>query len=257
MPSKQVIDRLKRSLLVIASSREHRSRVGAAWADAMKPLLQPGEQLPDMELAMELLARRMERDMVAMQEAAERHEHELGDDAEPRDRRDGAATGLNGSINDLREIVRGLFGTPVLTTLRMEVAPPRDPATLSAYASLVITALEGAQLPAPRIPQAKFTPKTWARRLQKERNDLEAALKDVAREQREAEGTLADKNAAIAKHDQTQARVAGLTTGMLDFAGEAELADKVRPAARKGRGGSNEGEVGKDGTGEEPATENP
>lgn len=254
MPSKLVVDRFKRSLLVMAATREHAGRVQAAWTAEAKSLLRPGESLPDLGFVMEILARGLERDMLAMQEAAERHEHELGDDAEPRDRRDHSAADLNTSLDDLREILRGLFGTGVLAGLHLEVAPPREPAAVSAYAKSVIGALGTATFPAPRIPKAKFVARTWVKRLEKERETLEAALKDVAREQREAEGTLADKNATIVAHDRTQARVAAVASGLLEFAGEPELAERVRPSERKGRGG-NEGEAGKDDAGEQPAGE--
>lgn len=236
MPSKQVVDRMKRSLQILAAMRQHKGRIAEAWKALAEPYLQKGEDVPDVELLLEILARVLEHEMVAMQAADQRHQQELGDDDEPRERRDAAAKALATSLSDTAEIAAGLFGAAILPSLHLDAAPPRDPAMLSAHGDEVATALETATLPAPRVPGARFVAADFASRIKKTHGALAAALKDVAREQREAEGTLKDKNGSMASHDKAQSRVAGVTAGFLELVGETELADRVRPPARRGRG---------------------
>jgi hypothetical protein len=55
----------------------------------------------------------------------------------------------------------------------------------------------------------------------------------VAREVREAQDTLAKKNRAIDDYDRVFRGVATVLTGLFTLAGQDELAEKVRPSARR------------------------
>ena len=54
-----------------------------------------------------------------------------------------------------------------------------------------------------------------------------------AREVREAQGTLADKNTAIAAYDIAFSRASKVLEALFLLAGETALADRVRPSARR------------------------
>jgi hypothetical protein len=62
---------------------------------------------------------------------------------------------------------------------------------------------------------------------------VRAALQEVAKEVREAEQTQAAKNAAVEAYDRRFSRVANLLQALLRFAGQDELAEKVRPSTRR------------------------
>ena len=61
---------------------------------------------------------------------------------------------------------------------------------------------------------------------------LEERLGDVAREGREAQLTLTEKQRALAEHDVVFSGVATTLTGLFTLAGLPELAARVRPSRR-------------------------
>lgn len=249
MPSKMVVDRQKRSLLIIAAGHEHDEAIAQAIAREFGPYLQHGEKLPDLKLLVQLATRRLEQGVTVMTNADELHILELGDDDEPRQRRDAAAATLTQTISDLREIATGMFKSDVLKTLGLESAPKADPAMLPSYVNIVTTNLKTRSLPPSRIPDAKFNAAGWVKKLDAERETLDKALKDVARETREAETTLTQKNAAMSAHDASQSVVAGFMASLLELAGQPELAGRVQPVRRAGRAAAPEDNGGGEGGG--------
>jgi hypothetical protein len=65
---------------------------------------------------------------------------------------------------------------------------------------------------------------------------LRTTLGDVKREEREAQLTLQRRNAATTAWNATYQRVADTRTGLFELAGRTELADRVRPTARRRAG---------------------
>ena len=58
-------------------------------------------------------------------------------------------------------------------------------------------------------------------------------IKDVAKEVREAQATLDEKNQALAAYDELFGGGATAMTGLLRMAGKADLAAKVKPSTRR------------------------
>jgi len=77
-------------------------------------------------------------------------------------------------------------------------------------------------------------PAKEADKIDKLRGALDTTIADVVREAREAQGTLADKNAAIATYDTAFSRASKVLEGIFTLAGETALADRViRPSTRR------------------------
>jgi hypothetical protein len=110
---------------------------------------------------------------------------------------------------------------------------PEDPVVLSRFAGEVATQLVRIKLPAPRIKGAKLDTAEIASALQELRATLDAQVKDVAREVREAQATLDAKNQARAAYDELFGGAATTLTGLLRLAGKPDLAAKVKPSSRK------------------------
>jgi len=233
MPSKLVTDRQKSAAAVIAAARTHGPRAASTVASTLSPLLAKSEKHPDLALLVELSARTLETAITKLVQADTAHEAELSDDAGPRTRRDELATKLYDDLIELKEIATGLLGSPALALLRLEGTTPRDPVVLVRHAEGVVQALETAKLPKSRVRGAAFHAKDWSERLTEHTEALSSALGDVAREAREAEGTLVAKNRALAEHDRTFGDVATLVSAVLRMGGDTELAARVRPSSRR------------------------
>lgn len=233
MSSKQVTDRQKSAGAVIAAARTHGPRAATAVASTLSPVLAKHEKQPDLALLVELSTRTLEAAIDTLVQADDAHEAELSDDAGPRTRRDELATTLYDELIELKEIATGLLGSPALALLRLEGTTPRDPVVLVRHAKGVVSALETAKLPKSRVRGAAFHAKEWVERLTEHNDALSSALGDVAREAREAEGTLVAKNRALAEHDRTFGDVATLVSAVLRIGGDAELAARVRPSPRR------------------------
>lgn len=233
MASKLVTDREKSTNAVIAAARTHGAVAASAIAQALAGVLEKGEKQPDVALLLELCTRVLDRSIAQVVTTDKANEAELADDAEPRERRDELAATLNADIVELKEIATGILGRAVLQPLRLQGTTPRDPLALVRYAEGVAGALRTVELPKSRVRGARFRAKEWVQRLEETIEGLSAALRDVAREAREAEGTLVAKNRALVEHDRTFGDVATLVSALLRMGGEVELAARVRPSVRR------------------------
>ncbi|MFO0587767.1 MAG: hypothetical protein U0441_09520 [Polyangiaceae bacterium] len=236
MSSKQVTDRQKSAQAVIFAATTHAPRVGKSTKDMLSPMLKKNQEPADVEALMLHLAGWLERAKDEMVRTDEAHSHELADDAEPRARRDETKAELSEELVSLRNLVAGVYGAKVTKELGFSTETPSDPVVLWRFAGEVSKALrKKSALPPPQRGKTKVTwsPAETADQIDEIRERLDAANKDVAREAREAQGTLADRNKALETYDDVFRRVANLLVGLFMFAGETELADKVRPSARR------------------------
>jgi hypothetical protein len=233
MPTKQVVDRQKSAEAVIAAGETHKERVVGRLKEALEPQLRRGEKLPDAALLVELVTRALGAASAAMVAADEAHQRELADDAGPRAARDQAAEALYRELVELREIATGLLGGAAAATLGLSGDTPRDPVALGRFAGEVIAALKGKSLPPSRVRGAAFAASEWVASLEKSRAALTDAVGAVAREGREAEGTLTRRDQAVAAYDERFGGAASFLGGLFKLAGEGELADRFRPSARR------------------------
>jgi hypothetical protein len=232
MASKQVTDRQKSADSVIAAGEAHEEPVQRALADLIKPQLKKGEPLPDFGAVVKLSVKLLSAAKDRLVQADQAHETELSDDPPVREARDAAVAGLRDALINLREMIIGAYGHPTAAKLFLGAAP-EDPVVLSRFAGEVADNLDKTKLPAPRIKGAKLDPSETSASLRDKRAQLDKHLGAVAREQREAQKTLAAKNAAIPAYDRTFAGVATTLSGLLLLAGETELAAKIRPSTRR------------------------
>ena len=233
MPSKQVTDRRKSSDSVVEAANVHAERVATAAEAILTPYLVAGEAMPDIKLLMLLAGRCLSARSAKMVEADEAHIHELSDDAPARDRRDRAHEGLNDAVVGMREAMIGLFGQRQTEALGFATETPRDAAALVSFSKTVSKSLRDKTFPAPARMKVTWSPKAEADEIDVLRKELDEALSGVAREVKEAEATLVDKNTAIEGYDEAFSGVARLLQGIFVFAGESELANRVRPSARR------------------------
>ncbi len=233
MPSKQITDRQKSAAAVIAAAQSHGPRVAEAFDALFQPVAIKGQRIPDAGQMFALCAAALEVATARLIEADVTHEQELADDEAPRAKRDELTDGLYADIVELREVATGLLGASSLSLLRLTGPTPRDPVVLSRLARDVSSVLSTQKLPKSRVRGATFHAADWIERLDDRSKQLDKAIATVAREAREAEATITAKNKAMVEFDDTFRRVATLLSAALSIAGEAELAARVRPTARR------------------------
>ncbi len=227
MASKLVTDRQKGADAVAAIAEAQLQTL----TDSLARVLPSGDPTAMQSVVTQLRATLVGRrdEMVS---ADETHERELADDAPARAERDEAADKLTTKLVELREVLTGLFGQTVTRTVLPEAAP-QDPVVLERFAGQVSTALATVNLPAPRVAGAEVNTSAIAEDISDAQSELRNRLELVAREVREAQDTLAKKNRAIEEYDRAFQGVATVLTGLFVLAGQDELANKVRPSARR------------------------
>jgi hypothetical protein len=235
MPSKEVTDRQKSARAVAAAAEAHAAEAATKVADALAPHLVAGERMPDVALLLRLFGRGILAHGDALARADLAHEKELSDDAGPRRRRDESAAALYQTSYETRDLVASHYGDEGLAALSMSAPAPADPTALVHWVTAAVARLHDAKakLPAPRRKAVRVDRNALGDELAAALPALTAALKDVDRERREADATLAAKGQAMEGYDGAFRRGAGALTAMFRAAGMDDLAGKVRPSGRR------------------------
>lgn len=227
MASKMVTDRQKGADAVAAIAAAQ----GATLSQSIRSVLAAADSTHLVQFVSQLTTTLSEsRDKMVIADA--NHERELADDPAARDERDRAVAELTAKLVEVRELLTGLYGS---TTARQVLpqATPQDPVVLARFAAEVSAQLGKVTLPASRIQGAHVDPTQVASEVVALERSLEGKLQAVAREVREAQDTLAKKNRAIEEYDRVFRGVATILAGLFTLANQDELAEKVRPSARR------------------------
>lgn len=231
MRTKQVVDRQKEAQAVVAAGRTHQGELAARISERLTPVLKRGEKLPDFALVVELLSRDLEQATTELVKADDSYQRELSDDEAPRRERDAALAALADALVELREVLTGIYGAAVLKDAGFSQVTPRDPVLLVRFAGQVQRGLSEISLPAPRIKGAQLDVKATVADLGQRCVRLNSAVAAVTRETREAQAALSLRNEAQEHFDRGYTEVSTVLAGLLRLAGQADLADRLRPSS--------------------------
>lgn len=248
--SKPLTDRQGATEIVASAAETHAVRGADKFTELFADCLEGKEKMPDVALLFKLLARKQRRMTALVADADEAYEKELGDDAEPRERRDTAAGKLGSEIGEIRDTLDSTFGAALVKELGLDGRVEVDPKAVLARAKRLVTALSDPKRvwPKPRRKGIKVDPSAWVDDLDTPIAVLETALGDVAREVREGQVASDTRNRALAANDDTFSRMAGATAALLRVVGDDALAARVRPSSRR------PGQVATDEEGPPPGT---
>ena len=226
--SKMVVDKRKSSEAVQAASSTHEDTIVAGIAEIL-------DEEAAQAAAVLLRKARSRLGVVThgMMLSDSEHIKELADDGASFQLRDTAFNTLYTEMCNLRESGNTVYGADYLQRLGFKGATPRDPVALEQLAGVVKDKLASEVPPSPLMRGFSLDIKAWLEPLETKRSALADALSAVAVEKREAEGTLVKKNQAIEQYDRGFSLTASLLSILLKTTGEDELADRVRPSARR------------------------
>jgi hypothetical protein len=254
--SKMVNDRHRATRIVVEAAFTHAGAVGVRLDQVLAPP-QP-EEGPGGTAGM---IRRLGRTLLASAEelvAADRaNEAEKADDAAVRREVEEAIEAVYREVVDFRTALEAVGGVEATVDAGLTGITPREPIALGRLANALHDALPRlATVPATRrgltLDVTSYT-EPLATAIER----LERAQTALRREERELEATLMIKNRVMAAHDMRFLTIARALESLFRLAGFDELANRVRPSARRPGQIENDPEAPAEPGGEAPVTLDP
>ncbi len=169
--------------------------------------------------------------------ADETHAAELADDGGYRAKREACIQELRNYHTSLRDIVARNYSAEVAVAYGLAVALPEDAQVLLNMTKNAAKLLRSRPLTeVARNKSLKLDPIAAADDLDAHHAALAQALNDVEREKREAQITLSAKDTQVARWPVVYSATADAAAALFVLGGRPELAEKVRPTARRRAG---------------------
>ncbi|MEO5729383.1 MAG: hypothetical protein ABIV93_20500 [Byssovorax sp.] len=230
-----VSDRVAVSRTVLSSLHVHGAEVSEALEKLLFPKGPPAHLTVERLLA--ALGQVLEQARSELMTADLANAAELADDEAPRAARDQAIADVRARLISIRGTLSAVFGSGILTTYGLGGETPDDVDLLAHRAASVASLLaERPIVEKPKQAGVTVDAAALAQSLQQPMKNLTAALGDVRREEREAQLTLKARNAALAVWNARYQGVADVATGLFELVERGDLADLVRPTARRRAG---------------------
>jgi hypothetical protein len=246
--SKMVADRAAISRTVLSSIEVHGAEVSAQLTEILFPKGAP-KQLT-AEAFLKALHGALAESVRKLTEADLAHAQELADDDAPRAARDAALTEVREKLINLRSTLASVFGAAILKAYGLTGETPSDPELLLHRANNAASLLANKPISAkPQQEGVTVDPKVLASGLTSAAKKLQKALDAVRREEREGQLTRKTRDEASIAWSARYQGVADAMTGIYGLVGRADLADLVRPTARRRAGLTEEEDVSTEETG--------
>lgn len=231
-PSKVVADRVAISRTVLESLYGHTPEIAEGLERALFPKGAPSNLSVSqfIHAIRDLLARTTE----AMTAADAEHIRELADDVAPRALLEQRTEMLKAFLVSLRATLLSTYGTSVALAYSLPLYIPDDPEGLLVVAARVEGLLrERSLVEAPKIKSLAIAPLAVAEDLAVAVAEVRRALADVNREQREAIMSLSARERALSDWCTIYKAVTETVCGLYAVSGHADLAEGLRPTARR------------------------
>jgi hypothetical protein len=227
--SKMVRDRQRAAGIVVQAAVTHAEQVGAQ----LDQRLAPADGAGDSASMIRRLGQTLQVSIDGLVAADRAHEAEKADDAGVRQELDEAIEGLYREAVDFRAGLEAAAGPEAVTAAGLVGATPLEPIALMRLGQALHDRLpEVASTPSSRRGVA-FDAMSFATPLATALARVEQAQQAVRREQRELEATLVTKTRLMTAHDICFLNIARTLESLFRLAGFHELADRIRPSARR------------------------
>ncbi len=231
--SKQVDNRLRTGNAVIAAGRNHAEIIAAAAAERCS---RAGVPVPDARAFVQAVTAVLEASGTTLRDSELRLTLELSDDVDTRIERDTATAEVVAQVVDVRRLVESYGGPGALAKFGLSGSTPRDPKSVEGHALNLVSLMKTRDQAVVVPGVGETTTSRLAEQLEGPLARLQAANRAVEDEQRQNEQALRERDRALADWTEAYQGTASILEGLLRFAGEQALAERVRPTHRKTMG---------------------
>ncbi len=234
-----LIDRQKSMLQLRATHRRHTRSTAGALGDLLTPLLEPGEDLPDLELLQGLFLRLLELAWNRFSTADDALRDTLDRHSELVTERDVATAHLYREVVDLRRMLRGIFGTdPAAHLIGLRGTTSQDPVVLLRQADRATARLRDPGRPSP--PSPRQPPVTdpalarahWSAPVAGATGRLRLLLTAVTRAAKDLDAARLERRRALEHFNQSFIVVADWLVATYNAIGRQDRAGAVRPSRK-------------------------
>ncbi len=229
-----IIERKESATTVVTASTRWAPSTAAELADFLRPELEEGETLPDLELLQKLFGRALARRWNRLDAADATHASAAARYRRLLAERGAAVKALYRGVVDLRTLMRGIFGAaPARRLLGLGGKTSSDPVVLLRQAQRSMERLLDASLPrSDRNQPTDLDRAYWAAPVVVLARSLETARARASLAAKELEAMAAERRRAIDDFNAALARVGGWLAATYRAAGRADRAAAVRPSGR-------------------------
>lgn len=227
--SKMITDRQRKCEFVDWFVVNHRPALVKALAQLFQQDLEEGQPLPNVDLFLDGLVRRLRRALRELVEAEQTHLAEIADDGIHRDRRDEAARDLRDVVFNWRPVIRAVFGERKAEEAGFERRIADHPLALLRQTERLLARFRDPEfeLDATRFDGVAVTRERIVEQLESPARQLRQAIDDVTSEQTKAHGTKVAKDQAMTHFDHVYRAFVNLFDPAFRLIGEDELAERL------------------------------
>jgi hypothetical protein len=233
--SKEVTDRFRSCLYVLSALRLEGPKVAATVLHLVRPELGEDDEEPGFLGPVTALGRKMRAAAQRLVTADEELRTASASEGTLRRRRDQKSHALAQQIVGLRQVIAGQYVAPDLDGLGLQRLRPRDPVTVLRRAKAIVKAFQSddvGEMLGEALFEGASEGRSHAVELAPALAELEASMEQVNEARRLIDLARVEKNDAMAAYDEIFLRTTRMFEDLCRYAGERELADKVRPSAR-------------------------
>lgn len=215
-----------------ASLESHAENIGSAFRRLTEDFLEPGENHPDVVLAVRLLGRLIASRFGATLRKDRIDFDERANDRAPRFERDDSAGVLHSKLVDVRRLADVIYGPEFsLTLVPILGSTATVPVQVLRQGEHTLERL-GEPPPEPRIPGVSADLSQWAQDLLPHVETLRSALGVLESEKTKASVTVEEKKQSMTEFDYLYSHAVDIVRGFLFLAGLEKAAQELPALSR-------------------------
>ncbi len=222
---------------VVSAAMVQGPEIGGSLGEFLSPVLGEGETLPDLELPITLLGRKLSLYGDAMVEADQGYFAAVAELAEVQKSAEAPSSQLKGKVLSLRSTCQGLFGEPSVQALALDfnVVPDRDAAGMLRQGEIIRDRLRSVsrEFVSERWVNSPLDREAAAQEFEPEIAELRQAVALIVEHRKKVDTAKVRKDQTLEAFDRQFIRITRVLEAYFRVVGEVELADRIRPTVRQ------------------------